>query len=60
MFDNDLAILRRLRVGDFKNAGSAEFQSHEPGSTDIETTQHVKAKKYIDGLRKNAGAAPRM
>lgn len=60
MFDNDLAILRRLRDGDFKNAGSAEFQSHEPGSTDIETTQYVKAKKYIDGLRKNAGGAPRM
>ncbi|MCV9964483.1 hypothetical protein OIU34_21570 [Pararhizobium sp. BT-229] len=60
MFDNDLAILRRLGDGDFKNVGGAEFQSHEPGSTDIDTIQHVKAKKYIDGLRKNTGAAPRL
>ena len=49
-----------IENGDFKNVGSAEFQSHEPGSGDIDTTQHVKAKKHIDGLSKNAGATPRM
>jgi hypothetical protein len=58
MLENDLDMLRKLRDGDYKGAGGAEFQSHEVGSAASEMPDRVKAKKYIEGLQASTSSAP--